>query len=203
MKMHIFWEAELSAYLDTCKEKIKNQIHSENPESQLNINEDQYIERLVERFTVVPVQMDFDDIHISKREELIPAERFPRESFDMERGGRYWKQVITYHIPYKGLADLLKFTPNPRILNTHEVDLRDQAVCFDIIDFHGDAEPIKRDANAIINLIKSQLANLTINIEAYNHQLPDFIRKVFGGRRQQLLNQQAVATSLGFPEKTE
>ena len=93
-------------------------------------------------------------------EEQIPAEHFPSISFIVERGKSYPKQVIRYHIPYEGTEDLLYCKPNPSILNTHPVELEGGCICFDVIDFYGEPDHIKSDAERVIHIIRSQIDNV-------------------------------------------
>ena len=71
----------------------------------MNVNEEDYIQRLLGQFKLEPLEIHFDDIYVTTREEQIPTELFPSISFMVRKGENYPKQVITYHIPHEGTED--------------------------------------------------------------------------------------------------
>jgi len=195
----IFFEKDLSQYLEGLRNEIKAAVLSETAEYLLNVDEEEYAQHLISRYKIEPLQIHFDDKHVTSREEQIPAERFPRVSFFVERGKTYPKQVIRYHIPYEGTEDLLYCKPNPSILNTHQVELEGGCICFDVIDFYGEPDRIKGDAEYVLKIIRGQSDNVAKNVEAYNQQFPGLIRQEITKRKEQLVKQIDVATSLGVP----
>jgi len=199
--MNIFFESDLSQYLDSLLAKIKDTVWNETADYLLNVNEEKYAQHLITKFWLEPLQIHFDDMYVTTREEQIPAERFPKFDFNVLDGNSYPKQVIRYHIPYEGTENLLHCKPNPSILNSHPVVLEGGCICFDTIDFYGDPERIKRDAEYVLNIIRRQGENVAKNVEDYNQQLPGRVKKVIIERKEQLKKQIDVATSLGVPVK--
>lgn len=201
--MDIFFEKELSEVLNSLRGEMKAAVQEEPAEYLLNVNEDEYADHLLSKFQVDPLRIHFDKMHVSSREEQIPGEQFPRSGFLTEqmRGKSYPKQVIRYHIPYEGTEELLRCVPNPRVMNTHPVELEEGCICFDIIDFYGDPDRIKREADQIIHLIQRQAENVDKNVEEYVNRLPSEIRQVITERKKQLQNQLGVVASLGLPIK--
>ena len=202
--LRIFFEGELSAYFDSLHAGITARVHGETAEYLLNVDEADYTAHLVSEFKLDPLELHFDDTFATTREESIPSERFPRFNFHVIPGESYPKQVFTYHIPYSGTEDLLRYTPNPRIMNTHPVRLDEGSVRFDIIDFYGDSSRVKSDADQIMNRIRQQFENVKTNVVAYNEEVAGWVQKVTVERKAQLKQQLDVAQDLGFPiRKTE
>ncbi|MBA7659545.1 hypothetical protein ES703_67526 [subsurface metagenome] len=199
--VNIFGEAELSQYFDQLKAVLKQTISNEAPEYLMNVNVDDYSEHLVNKFKVEPLQIHFNRMYIDTCEKPIPAERHPRSSFDLRGGGSFMRQVITYHIPYEGKEELLQRIPNPRLGWTYSVDLQENCICFDIINFYNDSERIKRDADGVTNRMRQQLDNIRQNVDAYNNQLPGLVKTIINERHQQLATHHSIATSLGVPIK--
>ena len=198
--INIFAEGDLSNYLAALHEKVRATIRSETAEYLLNVNEDEYLHHLLDRFRLEPLQIHFDKVSVSPREEMISGDRFPRFDFMItDPGAKYQKQVFRYYIPYEGTEDLLKYTPNPRILWTQEIELEDGNICFDVIDFYGDAERVKGEADRIINPMRQQLANVTKQVDVYNEQITGFIKEAISKRKAELQSQIGVASSLGVP----
>lgn len=197
--IHIFAEGELSHYLASLHEEIKATVRSETAEYLLNVNEDEYLQHLLDQFRLEPLQIHFDKTSVKPREEMIAAERFPSSSFFVQSGEKYPKQVFRYYIPYEGTEELLKCIPNPYMMWTNEVELEDGNICFDIIDFYGDAERVKGEAERIMKSMERQLENVTKRVNAYNEEVTNFIREVITKRKAELQSQIGVASSLGVP----
>lgn len=202
--LDIFFEGDLSAYFGSLRAEITARVQSETAEYLLNVDEADYAAHLVSQFKLDPLELHFDDIFATTREESIPSERFPRFDFHVLPGKSYPKQVFTYHIPYSGTEDLLRYTPNPRILSTHPVNLHEGSVCFDIIDFYGDSSRVKSHADRIVKPIRQQFENVEKNVAAYNEEVAGWVQKVIVERGAQLKQQIDVAQTLGVPiRKTE
>lgn len=197
--MNIFLEKDLSQYLDSLLAKMKDTVRGETADYLLNVNEEEYARHLMTRFQLEPLQIHLDKIYVTTREEQIPAERFPRSSFHVIDGESYPKQVIRYHMPYEGTEDLLYCKPNPFTYSTHPVELEGGCICFDIVDFYGDPERIKKDAEHVFNIIRKQAENVAKNVEGYKQQLSGRVKQVIAERKEQLRKQIDVATSLGVP----
>ena len=77
----IFFERDLSRYLDSLRAEMKSGVQGESAEYLLNVGEQEYVEHFVTRFHLDPLQIHFDDMYVTTREENVPAERFPRSGF--------------------------------------------------------------------------------------------------------------------------
>jgi len=99
--MNIFFESELSEFLNSLRGQTKATVHNELAEYLLNVNEEEYAQHLLSQFRVDPLRIHFEDMYVTSREEHIPGERFSRFNFDRDltRGKSYPKQVVRYHIP--------------------------------------------------------------------------------------------------------
>jgi len=193
-------ERELEEYLEENGHKIRSRIEQESENYILNVNETEYVNYLVNEFTVDTPSIDFASVSVTSYEKQIPSEHFPN-SFFVRPGKSYPKQAVVYHLPYTGNADLLRYTPSHRLLWTTEVFLEDQCVCFEVVSFSEDAEEIKREAQHIIGNLKTQLGYLTQEIEGYNAQLRTSIEQAFRARKQRFLDNNQMLASLGVPIK--
>lgn len=183
--------------------QMRKKIHDESPDYLLNVNQEEYLNHLVSDFEIEPLVMDFDGLFVDTAEKRIRAERFPGGGFDfaVERGESYIKQAIIFHIPFSGDQGLLNLAPNPFLMNSHEVEVRDGCVCFEIVDFYGNPEAIKRDQERILGLIRTQHASLTKNVADYNASLRTQAKALLDERRGQLQSQNQVVAALGLPIK--
>ena len=181
-------------------------VSQESAEYLLNVDEEEYLQHLVNRFQIEPLQIHFDEMYATTSEESIPANMFPGGGFEfaVERGQSYPKQVFRFQIPYSGTEDLLRCKPNPSIMNSHPVDLEGECICFDVVDFYSDAERVNREADRVIDIIRPQSEHVAKNITTFNDRLPDEIRQFVAERRALLRNRMDIAGALGVPiKKTE
>lgn len=199
MRFNIFTGRDLSDYLNANTQKLQAKICGETPQYLLNINDQEYLDHLESSYSVDTLISRFDQVSVTSREERIAAEHFPN-SFHVERGMSYLKQVITYHLPFNGNPELLQCMPSTRrIWWTHEVYIEDRCICFDIIDFYGDGERVKREADKILSSIKIQASYLVTEVENYNKGLRTQANDILSTRRKQLMDQNKVLASLGVP----
>jgi hypothetical protein len=204
--MKIFAERDLGAYLDARHQQLATEVTSEEPTRFLNMNQTQYMGYLVAKYQIEPLQLHWDQLSVTDREEMIPAEYFPGGgfAFNVERGRRYEKQVITYHIPFEGTADLLRCRPSTRILWTTEVQMNRSSISFDVVNFSNDSEDIKREARSTIDNIKTQCNHVIQEIEKFNNHLEAKVASIISSRKAELLKRANLVASLGVPvQRTE
>jgi hypothetical protein len=73
----IFWERDFDEVQAGVLHQLKARIDGENQTYLLNVNEADYIAHLVSEYRIEPLVIDFDGVHVSFSEKMIPAERFP------------------------------------------------------------------------------------------------------------------------------
>lgn len=202
--MRLFAEVDLSIYLQTQKlGALKNEVHNEDKNKLLNVNETEYIAYLINKYQIDPLVFHWEDISVSGSEIYIPADRFPID-FYVVRGESYPKQVITYHIPFSGSAELLRYAPSTRLLWSFEVEMSNNNISFDIVNWRDDSNSIKREAEHIISNIKQQSDYLNADIRKYNSSLEHTILGLVQSRKAEHLKQANLLANLGVPfKKTE
>ncbi|GAB4192901.1 MAG: hypothetical protein OHK0022_07370 [Roseiflexaceae bacterium] len=198
--MKIFAEAELRQFLSGRLQQMSREVHGEEKNRLLNMNEIEYINYLTQKYSIEPIEFDWESVFVSDREEMIRAEHFPG-TFNVYTGKSYPKQVITYHVPFKGLAELVKFSPSTRLLWSAEVTLRKNVVSFDIINWRDNADEIRREAEAQISNIRTQAGHSQNEVVAYNNGLEAQATQIVQARKEQLLKQSNLMASLGVPFK--
>lgn len=194
----IFAEREFGELCAALRAKMKEKIYSEEPNYILNVNQTEYVSHLALEFVLDPLELHFEDMNVSSYERNIPAERFP-PTFSVYPGESYPRQVICYHIPFSGDQSLLRCAPSPRILHSQTVALQNGDVSFDVVDFSGDPNRIKAQADSVIGRIKEHARYLAKNVSDYNASLTANATSMFDDRRAQLLKQNQVVAALGVP----
>lgn len=199
-EFNIFAENSFIRVVEAQKQKIRERIDRESQNYILNVNEEEYLTHIVSEFEINPLTLEFNQRHITTREAAIPAEQFGR-GYAVHPGRSYTKQVITYHIPFSGDPALLHCHPNPGMMNSCRVYIDNHCVCFDIVDFSGNPEDIKREYESTMRIICGQADSLTKNVADYNAQLRALAQDFFHSRRNVLLERNKVVEALGVPIK--
>ena len=195
-----FADVDFDLYMRERLELLKQGVRSENADYLLNVNEAEYVTHTVTQYTIEPLVLHFDDIEASSYEKMIPAELFPFNAFVTE-GESYPKPVVKYHVPVSGNLDLLRCVPNPRVLDSCRVSLEGGAICFEIVDFSGSAEQIKREADRVIGYLKTQSGHLAANVAQFNASLQGEAETSLRNRKQELLKQAGTLAGLGVKIK--
>jgi hypothetical protein len=196
--MEIFAEGDLRNVLEAQKERLRNEVRAESKHRLLNVNETEYLDYLVSKYRIDPLIIH-DQASVSTREVMIPAERFPRPLFDVRAGKSYPKQVITYHVPFSGEADLLRYAPSTGLVWSTGVEVGQDSISFDIIDWSDSAEQIKREAEGNLSSIRTQAQHVAKDVAAFNDSLERTASEIVRARKTELLKQSNLLSALGVP----
>lgn len=196
----IFAEQELSHYLEAIKQQVISSIEAEKDDYLLNVNEDDYVAFKVSQAEVEPLEIHDDQIYASSTEQMIPAEYFP-SSFWVESGNSYKKDVIKFHVPFSGNRELLKCMPGSRILWSMDIEINNDELCFEVINFSDDTDSIVRDKDSSIRNILQQHGNVKSEVARYNASLENQIHTAFKSRKNRIMAKSGVLASLGVPIK--
>lgn len=161
----------------------------------LEVSEVELSDKLAHQFAPDALHIDFDNPGKSRSEKQIPAEMFPPTYF-VHRGKSYPKQVITIRLAFKGDPKLLSYRPSTFSFHSEEVYVEGNEICFDIIDFANDPEPIKRERDQKIATIRVLASNLVQDVERYNSGLRDNIAQYIRSRRAKIEKHRAIFDNL-------
>jgi hypothetical protein len=198
--MRVFAEADFSDFLATRERQIADEIRQPKDDYILNVNADEFVAYLVSKFSLDIPYLKRDEVSVDTSERMIPAEMFPW-SFNVYQGKSYPRQVITYHVPFSGDMDLLRYTPSTRIMWTQEMEVVGQALTFEIVVFSQDSQALKREADSVIDRLAQQLGHLRTQGEAFNASLAEKARTIVEGRKAELLKRSSLLGGLGVPIK--
>ena len=200
----MFCEGNLSDYFVQKRDEIQQAIQYKPEDYILNVNETEYINYLINQFTVEPINIDFESIFSDPPyEKQIPAEYFRAPLFHVQAGESYPRQAFVYYLPYTGNKNLFQCKPSASILWTTEVFLKDHHLCFEVFSLQDNVEEINRNAQQIVSKIKTQLEHLAPEIERYNNNLPTTVKQLFQARKQYFLDKNKMVAALEVPVKKQ
>ena len=199
--MRLFAEVDADAVFAARLQRAKSEVNSLDEEFLSQVDDESYALRILAMARLDPLHFRFDDAHISTYERMIPSEHHPGHRFVLEPGRSFSRQIIKYHLPFDGDSDLLRCIPNPPIMWSVEVDVRGHEISFDIANWGGEPDEVKREAEQIFESIRQQHEHLAKQVEAFNTSAQSQILQLLAGRRTKLKKDSDFVAALGLPMK--
>ena len=197
-EFHAFSEYDGSSLIEKRKGQIVSAITSQPDNYILNVNKTEYVEHLVSEFMIPPIEIHRDQLSASTYEAQIPAKIHPN-SYNVDAGKSYKRNVIKFHLPFAGDAQLLKVRPGPLPSYSPRITVEGDDICFEIIDFNMKPEEIKQKSDQIINRLESQNQLLANDLNDFNRIIETIASQAFDARKQQLLKKNDLMSALGVP----
>ena len=198
----MFRGGDLPDYFARKSDKIQQTIQYKPEDYIRNVNETEYINYLVEKFTVDPININFEAVFIdAPYEKDIPAERFSSFHFSVRAGESYPKPATIYHLPYSGNEELFQYALSNQLSWGMEVFLHEQCLCFEVVSLSGNPEEMREKAEKVISDLKAQLEYLVPELEKFNDRLPTIIKELLQERKQEIFDKDQFIASLGVPIK--
>lgn len=195
---HAFSEHDGYSMIQQQKNSISTEINSQKDDYILNVNKAEYIQHLISDFWIAPIEIHRDQLTVSTQEEQIPSEMHPNSYF-MDRGGSYSRDVIKYHLPFSGDKRLLKVRASTYSMSAPLITIEDNCICFKIINFNLEPERINQESENTINSLINQNGYLTNDLNQFNSSIESIATQAFDSRKQQLLKKNDLISALGVP----
>lgn len=197
---HAFSEYDGSSMFENQRAALDQAIKRQSDDYILNVNREEYLQHLIGEFCIEPLEIHSDGLSVSTHEEMVPAEMHPRDYF-MDRGGSYPRDVLVFHLPFTGDAQLLKVRASTYSMSAAFINVEQGCITFRMINFNLDAQRIKQESENTIRSIETQNGYLTRDIESFNSSLRQHAEKIFDARKEKLLKKNNLIASLGVPIK--
>lgn len=199
--MRLFAEIDADQAFAGQLHRARSEVESLDEHFLSQVDDGDYALRILSMVRIDPLRIKYDEAYISTYEKMIPSERHPRSRFFLERGSSFPRQVIRYHVPFEGDAELLRCVPNPRVLWSEEFALGRGEFTFEIVNWGGNPEEVKRDAEHIFSNIRHQYENLAKQVNAFNSSAQTQILQLLAARRSKLKKDSDFISALGLPTK--
>lgn len=195
---HAFSKYDSSELFIESRRSIKSEINSQNEDYLLNVNKEDYIQHLIAKHQINPIEIHREQFSVSSHEELIPAEMHPR-SYTMSHGSFFPRDVLTFHLPFTGNSNFLNIRASTYSTFSPLITVENNCICFKIINFNKEPEKIKEESNIIINSLIRQNNFLTNDIMKFNTSIETIVKQIFDARKEQLLEKNDLMLALGVP----
>lgn len=171
----IFYGINFFEHVRKKYDEIYNEIRSHPEEYILQVDEDEYINYLVEKYKFNLLTFYFDEESIEEN-----------------------NNTITYYLPFDGDKELLEFKPNPCTMWTIRIFLKSNCVCFNI-DYTNDSQVMFNEIEKIKKHIIKQYSNLEKEVKDYNSSLRPKISSYFKSHKERIIQKNNTIASIGIP----
>jgi hypothetical protein len=200
--MRIFAEQDLQAFLDSRGRQAMNEVDHLQDHQLLGFEEDSIVNQVVSKYEVTPLVLHFDQVNVAKSNAMIPAERFPQGGFySVQRGTSYRKPVLTYHIPFEGNADLLRYG-GTFVSWTRTVNITGSDVTFEFVNFEEEEDGVRRikgEADHALSEMQRYYEQYDGQVAHFNETLKTVVAQHVKKRRAQAEQHDKDLALLGVP----
>ena len=179
-------------FLDDTLPALINRVSAEIaalPDEEMSVmNDKEYAASLLEKYALDFPVIDIESVTISSVERDIPARQFP-SLFTKLAGKSYKRNVITYHIPYKGDIDILQFKPYPFIHHGYyscRVDRKANCFIVELVDFNNDPKEVQKAFDDKLRGFLKVYDILKKNCAGFNNSLKVYIKCAVAVKRTKI-----------------
>ncbi|MBA7491732.1 hypothetical protein ES702_02280 [subsurface metagenome] len=197
-----FRNGYLQEFFEKIKKDIRNEVESKDSNYILNVEDKNFCEYLISKYSLEIPKIYEDDIETYEPEEVnIDVSKAPGRDIYYRNGPQYEKGVkIKIAIPFKGNGDLFKYKPSRYTLHHNpprgEITEQEIHLIYKMVK-HNDKEFREMFKRHLSN-IKEYLECYRKDIENFNDSLRQFVTKFVSTRKKKLSKDKDPVESLGF-----
>ncbi|GLH62408.1 hypothetical protein [Parageobacillus sp. G301] len=180
--INIFYEYSSFDYFKKIEEKLKNEIYGEPEKYILEVNEEEYIDHLYQKYCISNVIIDFDNAEAKPYEKEVML----TDGFDPHRKYPAKRMAYTFYIPYNCEDELLEIRPSTYLLWSMKVKLYNNYITFELVDLNDKIDNINKEYERIKQNLTTMSENLNKDINQFNSSLLTKIRNLFQKRKSEL-----------------
>lgn len=196
-----FAEKDSYTYKQELSNRLANEVLQKPKEYILGIDENEYKNYLIDKYTLEPLMVDFESEIIEephKSKEWVD-DRFYRE--------RYQTDVYTFTIKYNfsGSAELFGVRPDTWTMTTTEihVDEQRQKVSFSFKLYTQNADDFHRGKSDFQNRAFANLKNINHLVSEWNRQLPVLAENAIQNQRQKYTKENSFFAAINIKVNQE
>ncbi len=182
------------------KEMLEKEVALMNGDQLLNTSVDDLCAYLSGKYSIVDVpELKREEIVVEQRETQIDVSRDPERWIrDRSRPAYIPGTEIEYSIPFEGDGRIFELQPTRYTLNPTRGHVVANELRIYIRGIDLTAEVIREDFEKALKKVESQLQTLRADTSKLNSQLPALARNSVESRRQKLLSDRNLVSSLGY-----
>ncbi|WP_258201487.1 hypothetical protein [Paenibacillus endoradicis] len=199
----MFNEYDLRTVVEDQEKKIKEEIASYDPNRLLNTPNEDLIEFFYNKLSINPLRLLEDHICVDQKETQIDISRDPsRFIYDRSRPVHIQGTAIILEVPFTGDVLLFKCRASTFNLNPPMGEIREKKLFITVETLDHNSESIKKELDKGLHSIKEYINWISIDVNPWNNTLSQKIQTWLTSRKDKLLKDRGLVSSLGFPMKT-
>lgn len=182
-----FSEVNHHDYIRKLKEQVEKEVQSLTKTYILGVDEEEYKNYLIEKYTVVHLVIDFSEEHIGEpmlKKEW--AESFPR-------GERYQRDVYIFTVtyPFTGSSHLFKVMPSQWTMLSEEIYIDDakNTVSISFPVYNQDTEEFKRSKSEFHYRAFTNYGKINPIVDGWNQGLKNLVNYTFQAQKAKYLRE--------------
>lgn len=199
----LYYKQNIRKYFETAANDITSSISRDTDDYILNVNVDEYIDYLLNKYIIDFPTLLFDEVSVDYHEDEVPSDYFDSMRWHVRERKSYPMQIIEYYIPYDGDINILEYSPSSRIIHgggyNGKLSRTHEALKYEFINFSYTPEQINGVIENFKNEINKNYQQLKSDCNNLHQQLRGEIKNTVESRKQKILSQRNVLSSLGIP----
>lgn len=186
--MESFNEIPFRDYTNELAASIVREMKGRGKDYVISVDEDQYINYLLDRFTIEPLKIYIDSEYIGtpyNTTETIEDDFYRRQTYKKEA----YNFKVTYS--YSGSSELFRIRPSARRLVSYDIDLDtwSKKVSFAFKLFNQDPQEFKRIKDSCFHDAFINLDGINLDVEKANNNLKGSIVRAFTELKKEYLKE--------------
>ncbi|MEA4826685.1 MAG: hypothetical protein VB130_08650 [Clostridium sp.] len=194
-------KGDLSTAIEHQRLKIKKEIESQQSDYILNVNEEDYINYIYNKYIINEIKLNDELMNIIEQREkdIDISHECDRAIFDRSRHYYVKGLSITIGIPISGDKELFYLRPSTFSSVTPRGMIQNNELLLTYEGTNLTDKQIKDALNKDVNLIKEYISWVNEDIKPFNDGLKEFILNLLSIRKSKLLKDLNLISSLGIP----
>ena len=176
------------------KDAMRDEINGFDAERILNTSVDVLCKYFEDKNAVEVPVLDRSQVTVESRET-------PRRINDYGRDIVVSATEIEVCVPFEGPSDAFGIQPSTSILGLPHASVAGNAITFQVDAYNRDDQQVKTEIERTLNQIEQQLTNLRKDVSQFIPEVPRLAREWIESRRNTLLANQNLVSSLGYKLK--
>lgn len=182
-------------------QSIAQEIRSNDDSYILNVNDEEYVSYLTEKYSISPLVIDKNSEEITEYEKV--REDMSEYGND-PRYGRYregYSFTISYN--FSGDEQLFHVRPNPYALVSYKLSCdHNQRVSFKIRVYSQDASEFEREKNSAYHSAFANVENINVCVTSFNDGLDSTLKQIFDKYKQDLIKEKNFFKAINLKKTT-
>lgn len=198
----LFEKADWHSFVEGNRNGLSEEINKLDGNRLLNSSEEDLVKYFHNKYYFdVPVLTE-DEISVDQSEVDVDVSRDPNRFFFDRSGPFYVKGTkITFYVPFTGEEIFFSIRPSRYYMQQFFGEIRNNCLIYSISNVEQNPERVKVEFENYLRQIKEYLLTQRQESSSYNNSLESTIRGMIGSRKQKLLKDKNVVSSLGYKLK--